>query len=274
MSLLLRRHCQLLSYSSYGKWLNIATKQAIIDAFLNDGYRVIQATNTYLDNLSTSSETKAKQLAIFINEDPMLVCSLGLQPQGVEMPIRIIANVNNAYILTDYKPNQKTEFYIKGKQDNSDSALFGNADTFYLFDNAIITYFGFDSIQLHNNIKIRNRWVEIELSKANGAVVNGTKLADLSAATDFTVKYGMALFGRRNNNGTMQKLGSHVIERAYAKEDGEYVARFVPSIHNGQNGIYDIDAKRWYGNDNTSGYFSITYILPDGTNWTPGTPIT
>ena len=70
-------------------WLEKATTQAILAAFgQTDGKAVIKATKAYLNGIASTDPTKATALAGFINEDPMLVCSLGLEPQGVQMPIR------------------------------------------------------------------------------------------------------------------------------------------------------------------------------------------
>ena len=62
-------------------WLYAETKQAILGAFgATDGAAVIKATNAYLNALAATDRTKATALAGFINEDPMMVCSLGLEP--------------------------------------------------------------------------------------------------------------------------------------------------------------------------------------------------
>ena len=79
-------------------WLKAATTQAILAAFgQDDGYAVLGATNAYLNALAATDPTKATALAGFINEDPMLVCSLGLQPKGVTMPIRMLEIVGKSY---------------------------------------------------------------------------------------------------------------------------------------------------------------------------------
>lgn len=76
-------------------WLEPSTRAAILAAFgQTDGYAVIKATNAYLNGIAATDPTKAQALAGFINEDPMMVCSLGLQPQGVTMPIRL-ATIRN-----------------------------------------------------------------------------------------------------------------------------------------------------------------------------------
>ena len=72
----------------WANWLKAATKQAILGAFGDDGKAVINATNAYLNGIAASDRDKATALAGFINEDPMMVCSLGLEVEGVTMPIR------------------------------------------------------------------------------------------------------------------------------------------------------------------------------------------
>ena len=60
-----------------GNWLMTATAQAIIAALgAEEGIAVISRTNDYLNALALTDHTRAQQLAMFINEDPMLVCSL------------------------------------------------------------------------------------------------------------------------------------------------------------------------------------------------------
>ena len=89
------RGAQVVFRGTVGMWLKYATRAAILAAFgVVDGKAVIKATNAYLNALAATDPTKASALAGFINEDPMLVCSLGLQPQGVEMPIRL-ATIRN-----------------------------------------------------------------------------------------------------------------------------------------------------------------------------------
>jgi hypothetical protein len=102
-------------------WLKPATRQAIMDAFLDDGMAVIQATIAYLNQLAASGQAgkdKATALAGFINEDPMMVCSLGLEVEGVTMPIRwlvgsvSVADMNlNTFDWCKYKFKYNTSKY-------------------------------------------------------------------------------------------------------------------------------------------------------------------
>lgn len=59
-----------------GKWLQPATQLAILAAFGAEGTEVIRKTNDYLNRIVTTDPQRALLLAGFINEDPMLVCSL------------------------------------------------------------------------------------------------------------------------------------------------------------------------------------------------------
>ena len=60
-----------------GKWLMTATQQAILAAFgAEEGTQVIKATNDYLNAIAATDPARAQQISEFINEDPMLVCSL------------------------------------------------------------------------------------------------------------------------------------------------------------------------------------------------------
>ncbi len=88
-------------------WLNGAAKAAILAAFGDDGMAVINATNAYLNGIAASDRDKATALAGLINEDPMMVCSLGLQVEGVTMPIRWLKS-DGAFLNTGIKANGNT----------------------------------------------------------------------------------------------------------------------------------------------------------------------
>ena len=58
-------------------WLLNATQQAILAAFgAEEGMVVISKTNDYLNAIAATDTQRAQQLADFIQEDPLLVCSL------------------------------------------------------------------------------------------------------------------------------------------------------------------------------------------------------
>ena len=125
-----------------GMWLKFATRAAILAAFgQTDGKAVIKATNAYLNALAATDSNKASALAGFINEDPMMVCSIGLQPQGVTMPIRWLVGdgtatvttsilaypstkIHMVYLLTSFTTSNKT-LIVSGKTWNSLHTSYG-----------------------------------------------------------------------------------------------------------------------------------------------------
>ena len=81
-------------------WLKAPAMTAIYGAFgQRDGWAVIKATNAYLTQLAASDRDKATALAGFINEDPMMVCSLPLTI-SITMPQRRLIPNSGSYIKT------------------------------------------------------------------------------------------------------------------------------------------------------------------------------
>ena len=99
--------------------LTKAAKQAILGAFgQRDGMAVINATNAYLNQLAASGQAgkdKATALAGFINEDPMMVCSLGLEVEGVTMPIRWLVGDGNTHIIEERLSGENLAEYIDNR---------------------------------------------------------------------------------------------------------------------------------------------------------------
>ena len=106
-------------------WLKPAAVQAILGAFGADGMAVINATNAYLKGIAVSDRDKATALAGFINEDPMMVCSLGLS--GV--PIRSLKGDGTAYINTLYIPNANTSIKAKAWSASGNSQVLSMRDS-------------------------------------------------------------------------------------------------------------------------------------------------
>lgn len=101
MANLLERRNMMMPISD--AWLNKQTMQVLLTAFGADGPAVIKETKGYLSNIAVGDINNAYTLAGFINEDPMMVCNLGLEPQLAvlpAMPIRWILGDGNAKIYT------------------------------------------------------------------------------------------------------------------------------------------------------------------------------
>ena len=99
-----------------------------MDAFGVDGTAVIAATNEYLNGIAASDRAKATALAGFINEDPMMVCSLGLEPQGVTMPWRWLQGDGVAYIdlgVNSTATTKATFQFMRAADENTNGLCFG-----------------------------------------------------------------------------------------------------------------------------------------------------
>lgn len=275
MSVLLRRYYQLLG-NSLCSWLSSATKQAIMAAFGNDGAAVIKATNDYLNGIAQTDLIKARALADLINEDVMVVCSLGLQPKLTvlpSMPMRLMIGSGSSYIVTDYYPNLSSKIEIVGEQDRVDAKVwFGLSAIFYCFSGITGAYYGFDS----QEAALPSTFVGMTtlIMNKDGVWINGEKKTTISGATAFTAEYSMSLYGRRNNDtGAVQYLGAHKICRAKLDEGTTAARLFVPIKRNEVMEFIDGYTKNVQTRKGTFtetfGYMQNGQWVP----WTPGTPI-
>lgn len=274
-------------------WLEKATKAAILAAFgQTDGKAVIKATNAYLNALVATDNTKASALEGFINEDPMLVCSLGLQPQGMQMPIRWLVGDGTACFSTGYIPlGSDLEFGVKFKMlaaGQGNKGIFGKGSCSNQIANAIYatcwTKGGYPNLVMFGWQGKHGEWSgDITGSKydyiwdfhyilKSGAVrFISTKDGDADKDKSYTepINYtddGIPMYFFKGNNAGASKSA---IAFGYAKQDGKEKFIYYPCIHNGELGMADIISKTWKGNEAGSGSFSIAYTLPDGTPWTP-----
>ena len=229
------------------KWLTFAAKQAIVGAFGDDGYAVIGATNQYLNGIAASDRDKATALAGFINEDPMMVCSLGLEPSGmsIPMPIRWIVGDGNSYIKTgivltrDAVISEALAIYTHTS--NTNNSIFGAylaSSAYYVVSSWDAKYFiaRGGSSQYTQNIQVNvEKLFRIEyLNGKRTAYIDGTMYGQDTGSTFTTLAmYLMA----RNNSGNADLLSKHkaaYIKFMAADETPNYW--FVPYIV-GTNGL-------------------------------------
>jgi len=242
-------------------WLWAATKAAIVGAFgQRDGKAVINATNAYLNQLAASDMDKATALAGFINEDPMMVCSLGLSVEGVTMPIRwlvgsvSVADMNlNTFDWCKYKFKYNTSKYTSfGSRlgASGTSGLIVHAG--YTSGNIVRTYMRptSDWVTRFSNISPGVIY-ELEHNFANNVMIlNGTSVAlqwDRTALAAATMACG-------TDDSYMTSIETN--DRIMAL-----------SIQNGVIGWVDTLTCNFHAGTGT-----IEYTLPDGTPWTPSTP--
>lgn len=258
-------------------WLMVATKAAILAAFgQTDGKAVIKVTNAYLNALAATDPTKASALAGFINEDPMLVCSLGLQPQGVEMPIRWLVNNDNAYIRTGITLDNNSGIYARFKCIYAESASFIGARK-SVSSKAMVLQRG-----SNGNWSSRYGNSNHDMKKADENIIHEFSLIkNVSTIDSVTHTYqaqkftapGEALIYAMNNNGTAENFARVAGNEFKIWTNDILQGHYVPCKYNVdgvlKEGMLDLVNFVWYGNANTSGSFSIAYTLPDGTPWTP-----
>ena len=262
------------------KWLNGATKAAILAAFgQKDGNAVLGATNAYLKALAETNPTKATALAVLINEDPMLVCSIGLQPQGVTMPERTLNGDGYAYIDTGYKAVADTSMDIQFMWPNSISIRYcslilcdtGGLEYGITHWNSFYWHYGgyqsFSGIAANVKFIIETRKNVLTLYRDGNIVTTSTR-PERTGST--TTNGTLPLYAWRRSGSVMKEYITNAkvwYLRLY--ENMIPVREMYPFIRNGENGMLDILSGTFYPNANTSGSFTIAYTLPDGTPWTP-----
>lgn len=268
-------------------WLEKATKAAILAAFgKTDGNAVIKATNAYLNGIAATDKSKASALAGFINEDPMMVCSLGLQPQGVEMPRRWLVGDGKAWIsLTDIVFSEATcvgwRYRLQSIIQNVGSGWWvhgvgGSSVNCYVGISSKRNFaYSYGGNDIEGNVSAANYWnkivdYDLDLSRGTYTVSYQGNQIDRKTFTPPTAPSGnspMALYcWRKMNNGTAGNIFQSSVSKAEFGHNDTIEHIIVPYK---DNVMIDLLTGTKYGNANTSGSFSIAYTLPDGTPWTP-----
>ena len=265
-------------------WLRRATKQVIMVAFgARDGAAVIAATNAYLNALAAqgaAGQSKATALAGFINEDPMMVCSLGLEVTGVTMPDRWIVGDKNSWIDTgwtatsnsvqiDIKFKCVTSLYygyiLFGSGTRNDTNWCINPYNYNYSNSTLRSYVGnsgeIDLQAITLNTIYRNIYT------AN----NGSYSRETNGVVAKTATYTNTIINGQNlfifaDNAENRTLFMSDYYLAYLKINDANPRHFIPCKHNGVCGMYDIETKQFYGNAGT-GQFTIPDI-----SYTPSTP--
>ena len=237
-----------------GNWLKTATQQAIIAAFgAEEGIAVIRRTNDYLNALALTDTQRAQQLAMFINEDPLLVTSL------VETSkVRTLTGTANAYIDTGYKPTSTTileAFYALVRSDYSScgSRLNYGTDMFVIHNGPNIQFMiGTQTLMTSINSSL-NTFYKLKLDAQGKAFVND----NVWNTNKFNGNnFNIWLFAN-NNGGAVHNSNGAIYEYATIYEGSDQVAHFVPCQHDNQAGMLDIISGTFHPNANTAGAFTI-----------------
>lgn len=252
-------------------WLTNQTKATLITNFgETDGQAIIDATNAYLDSLDVEYATG---LAGFINQDPMLVCSISIEPYGVSMPIRWLVGGVDSWIDTLHTPTARVKIHTlfiplsaQGPCVYS-SAISYDRDTFecYPWGNLQFNY-GNSSKWLSNGLL--ELWSDANVFRYIEGT--GAEQTHVFPAYSGTFPFDLALFASKRSSSPATPGSGYVRMAFYEMQDANnYKARLVPCTS--LNGMLDLETLTLFPNQGT-GAFTEYYTEADKlTPWTPGT---
>ena len=235
-----------------GKWLTPATQQAIIAAFgAEEGIAVIRRTNDYLNALALTDPTRAQQLAMFINEDPLLVTSL------VETSkTRWLVNDGKPYIDTGFVPTKDTSIEImydkQGKENYPySSAVSYNSQSFETYNNEL--HFGIIA-----NVKGISDGKVHMWSNRNQYwwTNNGVEYSHIFPVYNGIFPYTFYLYALHRASVF---TSVNPLKMWFFKiwDNDQLVRHFVPCQHGNEAGMLDIISGTFHPNANTAGAFTI-----------------
>lgn len=220
-----------------GGWLLSATKQAIVAAFGAEGTEVIRKTNDYLNRIATTDPARALLLAGFINEDPMLVCSL-VETSKVRC---IYPTAVGNYFDTDYNPTiAPTAEVLMRARNNNDTDYWGNSQMegscYYANFQSSLSYYRYGSSTSQNTgcaLPI-GEWLEWSVGKE--VRVNGElRYTCSSNYAPNAAQKSIRIFNSHRNYPASYDLAR------FGLRDGENLVRyFVPFRRNGQMEMLDL----------------------------------
>lgn len=227
-----------------GGWLKTATQQAIVAAFgAEEGKAVIKATNDYLNAIAATDTARAQQLSAFVNEDPLLVCSL------VETSkVRGVYTDGSAYAKTTIVPDSTTKVstYVKRAATSSYKNIFGSQGSagkssyYFLGANNNSWYCEVKGSNMGFGSALQDVRYRIEFSLEK-AVIDGTEYAiGATALGENTVP--MAIGRCINAKGSIYDnpwIGS-IDKEFIIEQGGAVVAHFVPFKRNGEMELLDL----------------------------------
>ena len=246
-----------------GNWLMTATAQAIIAAFgAEEGIAVISRTNDYLNQIATTDPQRAQLLAGFINEDPMLVCSLVETSKTRWLETDGLACIQTQTILNGY--SNITSYCNVPANLSGNQTLWcarettsTNTYTSFLLGSSIRADYG---STLTTTGRDMPRGKDTKLQSIDGCFyLNGEKLTNRDIVSFSTVN-GVSLFASYSTGGAApySNMNKGIMQGAFiVEQEGEQVANICPFIRNGENGMLDIISGTFYPNANTQGSFTI-----------------
>lgn len=249
------------------EWLSLTTKASISLAFGEEATQVIKSTNAYLETIAITDAQRAKTLASFINEYPLLVTSL------VETSkTRWLVGDGKAWIELDYSPNNYTNCKVDAQfttmpESSTWPCILGACDSGELNrwcimlhgSNKQFIYAVCDNISSSNQKTIRTNWADLLPHKFivnNGEfIIDGLSYGSIEVPT-FNTNNRMRVFGENNTSNPSARIRPVNIGSCEIS-DNDTSIHLTPFIRNGENGMLDILSGTFYPNANTSGQFTI-----------------
>lgn len=250
-------------------WLTNQTKETLITNFgQTDGQAIIDATNAYLDSLAVEYATR---LAGFINQDPMLVCSIDIEPSGVSMPIRWLVGGGDSYIDTGHTPTNSVKIHtLFSVVEAYNSVVYGSAISYssnsfecYSWGNIQVNY-GSETLWIQNADGSNEVWSDANVFRyKENNVQEQTFNFPLYSGT---FPYSLYLFA--THRPTLFTQNKSRIAFFIMEDANNYKARLVPCTS--LNGMLDLETLTLFPNQST-GAFTEYYTEADRlTPWTPG----
>ena len=216
------------------------------------------------------------KLVPFINEDPMMVCSLGIEG----MPIRWLCNARDgdyAYCLTDEIINTATDTLKYRVRAYSRSTNWQIMTPYYKENVLTLQKFGDPygisvSYGAGNWANVKQgvnteQGIIVEFKAGTGPYINGSFIPNRYGSF---ITPGTYVLGGNNNNNTTK--GGTPIDLGDVFEhyrNGVLIHQFAPIVCATKNGMIDIVNMEFHPNQGT-GHFTDAYTLQDGvTPWYP-----
>jgi len=237
------------------EWLTAATKQAIMAAFGVDGPAVIAATNEYLNGIAASDKAKATALASYINEDPMLVCSLGLEPT-----LTTLSSMPSRRLTTTSSTFYNTGVYYTGEPAVAEVDM-QCTQSGYIGTIGVMQY----QCPVHNS----RRLVKWERIGGTCYIYEDGVLKTQVSYSNYQGNFGLLKLGQ--NDGWYGSNAGGYVFSAKLYKNGVIQTHVVPFRRNNKVGFLDL-LNGNFGLATNGNEFTESYVLQDGSTWTPPTP--
>ena len=241
-----------------GKWLTPATQQAIIAAFgAEEGIAVISRTNDYLNALVLTDTQRAQQLAMFINEDPLLVTSLVETSKTRWLVGDGVARIELGTMTLTAEAEIEADIMATKNGWNTPFGLNSWGSGYGIFYNQDYTIRPWWANNNYNSTIAGCTWVEETRShikmKAGYFENNGTVY--YNQAVTKTNQTAMFYLYRCGGNSNFFKGGLGAVRLQDKSQGVDF--HLCPFIRNGENGMLDIISGTFHPNANTAGAFTI-----------------